>query len=441
MKKIVLFFFLGSMLSCSLWAQRDPLKWPFADTSIWNMPIGDQAVYIPALIEPAQAWGMTVDEDILFLDAQAPLLPVMTNYAGWDGSKDRCVEEGPMLFQAPIPDSFFVSPSTWDGLTPNSGAAFLMRDGQTIKQTQPFSRCFDSIATSQFVPSDVNLFGEGITGAHGGSGLSAMGGTLRLGELDDPSDTIRHVMKVNLFAARNLFYDLQTEGYRWPALRADGYAPSVYYTQRTLDTVKACRMGALLALRADLQLDSLKLETQPARILALAFQQYGAYVVDDTYWEVYAMCTEWSPKGRFVDEFEQAWGYSFSEANKNTPWTRDMAKIFAALHVVDNNTPNNKGGGGNPIAPMAPPFLTTQLPSISSPSKVNWRKIGDFIHVDKPFHSHETLVQLIDLQGRTIFTAQAKEEALQIPIPSTRGVYLLRIQSKWESQQHKLVLP
>ncbi len=27
---------------------RDPLKWPFAATSIWNMPIGSGAVYVPA---------------------------------------------------------------------------------------------------------------------------------------------------------------------------------------------------------------------------------------------------------------------------------------------------------------------------------------------------------------------------------------------------------
>ncbi|HEY5590184.1 MAG TPA: hypothetical protein VIK55_04120, partial [Paludibacter sp.] len=25
---------------------RDPLKWPFASNSIWNMPIGSKAVYV-----------------------------------------------------------------------------------------------------------------------------------------------------------------------------------------------------------------------------------------------------------------------------------------------------------------------------------------------------------------------------------------------------------
>jgi hypothetical protein len=27
---------------------RDPLGWPFASTSIWNMPIGTSADYLPA---------------------------------------------------------------------------------------------------------------------------------------------------------------------------------------------------------------------------------------------------------------------------------------------------------------------------------------------------------------------------------------------------------
>ena len=27
---------------------RDPLKWPFAQNSIWNMPIGSGAQYVPA---------------------------------------------------------------------------------------------------------------------------------------------------------------------------------------------------------------------------------------------------------------------------------------------------------------------------------------------------------------------------------------------------------
>ncbi|MEL6593248.1 MAG: T9SS type A sorting domain-containing protein [Bacteroidota bacterium] len=358
MRKLV---FILLCLPAILSAQqtRNPLLWPFADTSIWNMPIGSNAQYLPAQIERAMAYGMTVDEDLIVLRKQANLIPIMTNYAGWDRTKDRCLVEGPLLFDAPIPPDFIVSPTTWDGLTPNSGLAVLMPDGQTIKQTQPFSQCTAGQATSQFVPPDVNLLGDGIRGAHGGSGLSAIGGTIRLGELDDPGDTIRHVLKVNLFGARNLYYDTITNGYRWPAIRADSYAPGSYGTERIGPPVIECRMGALLALPIWLDLDSMAFETVPARILAQAFQKYGAYIVDDTNWDVYAIETEWSPDGRVIDEFETAWGFSMSEASKQTPWTRDMDRIFLNLHIVDNNAPGSRGGGGQPCMPLAPPFETT----------------------------------------------------------------------------------
>src|SRR4029077_14340903 len=67
---------------------RDPLKWPFASTSIWNMPIGSGAQYedakIPAIFEdpnpPADAslWASmpSVDWDIIVLTPTAPLTDI-----------------------------------------------------------------------------------------------------------------------------------------------------------------------------------------------------------------------------------------------------------------------------------------------------------------------------------------------------------------------------
>src|SRR3989344_6009640 len=70
-------------------AARDPLKWPFASDSIWNMPIGDGAVYVPANLNPdpgnmlgdpsnttGSPWlaGMpSLDEEIIVLKPTAPL--------------------------------------------------------------------------------------------------------------------------------------------------------------------------------------------------------------------------------------------------------------------------------------------------------------------------------------------------------------------------------
>ena len=336
---------------------RNPYKWPFSQTSIWNMPLGSSAVYVNAKLEKATQYGMTIDEDYIVMSPDEPLVAVYENYAGWDKTKSRCEIQGKLLFSAPIPKNFVVSPTTWDGTTPNAGLAVLMPDKKTIRQTQPFAFCDATKgATSQYVFDDQDIYGPGMDGAHGGSGLSAIGGALRYGELTPTSGAIRHALKVNLFGRKNIYYDTQTQGYRWPALRADGYASDNYYKERTLESVKACRMGALLALPATMDLDKMGFETQPARILAEAFQNYGAYLVDDTGWNVYAIIAEWSPGGRFSEDFKKNWGFSFSQSSKETPWCRDMDRIFLNLHVVDNNSANTIGGGGTPRLPLAPIF-------------------------------------------------------------------------------------
>jgi len=336
---------------------RNPLKWPFAQNSIWNMPIGSNAKYVHAKIEKSTAYGMTFDEDYIVLTPDAPLVDIYENFADWDKTKSRCEVQGKLLFSAPIPKTFRVSPSTWDGTTPNAGLAVLMPDKKTIRQTQPFAYC-DSTkpATSHYVFEDQDIYGPGIYGTHGGSGLSAIGGTLRCGELTPTSGPIRHALKVNIFGRKNIYYDDVTKGFRWPAKRADGYAADNYYKDRTLEIVQSCRMGALLALPASMDLNKLGFETQPGRILAEAFQNYGAYLVDDTAWDVYAIETEWSPEGRFADDFFKNWGFTFSESSKNTAWSRDMDRIFQNLHVVDNNSATSIGGGGTPCLPMAPDF-------------------------------------------------------------------------------------
>jgi hypothetical protein len=129
--------------------------------------------------------------------------------------------------------------------------------------------------------------------------------------------------------------------------------------------VKECRLGALLALPPWIDLDSLAFETMPAKILAEAFRDYGAYIVDDAGWDVYAIITEWSPEGRFKEEFRKNWGFSINPGSKNTAWARDMDRIFLNLHVVDNNMEDRIGGGGEPRVPLAPDFHPDTLQAVS----------------------------------------------------------------------------
>jgi len=41
------------------------------------------------------------------------------------------------------------------------------------------------------------------------------------------------------------------------------------------------------------------------------------------------------------------------QSSKETPWGRDMDRIFLNLHIVVNNSPESIGGGGKPGVPLA----------------------------------------------------------------------------------------
>jgi hypothetical protein len=332
-------------------ATRNPLHWPFSPTSIWNTPIGSGAVYVPAQITPATAAGMTVDQDLIVMRPSAPALAVMTNTADWNNTMDRCPPSAPTLFSAPVPDDFVFTPVLPN--TPNASTAILDADGRTLKQTQPFSRCTPGApATSHYDSSDVDIAGDGITGAHGGSGLSAIGGTLRLGELRPGGAPVRHVLKIELDAALNYGHcSTYSSCYRWPAVQADTYATTGYGGPNP-----ALQPGALLAIPIGTDVASLGLETAAAAALGFTLQNYGAYVVDDAAWAVYALCVELGPDGDFTQQFQSDWGFSMTPSSKNTPWARDMDRLFGALAVVDNNAPGTLGGGGAPLQPPAPPL-------------------------------------------------------------------------------------
>src|SRR5213594_964000 len=245
---------------------RDPLFWPFSRDSIWNLPIGASAVYVPANVQQATQRGMTTDPDVIILTPNATMTDVYYNSDGWTGGS-RCAPQGNVLANAPIPDNFVVpgaGSGNPDGTTPNYATAILMSDGHTLTQGQPFARCTAGGPATMWWSVTNDLYGTGIGGGHGGSGLSSLGGTIRLGELV-PGGVIRHVMKINLYGLNNYYYDGTAQGYRWPASQADGCASSCYG-----GTTPALRMGSLLAIPASVNVDSLGLETEPAKILARA---------------------------------------------------------------------------------------------------------------------------------------------------------------------------
>ena len=337
---------------------RDPRQQPFASTSIWNMPIGSAATYVPAKIVPATGTTLQGDEDVIVLSPTSPLTGIYRNTADWNPGLSRCpYDAGALLFQAPLPSSFVVG-DTPTSSTPNSGLAVLLPDGITVKQTQPFARCnAGAPATSDYVFPDVSLYGDGIPGAHGGSGLSAIGGTLRVGELRPGGSPPRHALKLELWAAKNYYNDgLKADCYRWPASDCDGYFNDGTSPLKYGGTNPVLRPGSLLALPASVSITSLGLTTESAKGLAWTLQNYGAYLVDDTAWSAASICVENGPAGSFRQQFQSDWGYPFDTGGTTGAFARDVAALIAALAVVDDNGPTSIGGGGAPLQPLAPPL-------------------------------------------------------------------------------------
>jgi len=313
------------------------------------MPRGGAAALVPAGI--GKTGNVYADDDVIVLTPTAPLTPVYTSYQDWSNPTPgaRCTAEGPLITQLPIPTSLVLPDN---GKTPNMSAAVLMPDGHTVYQTQPLQRCTaGGYATSHYVFSTTDLVSsDGRTGAHGGSGLSSIGGTIRLGELL-PGATIHHALKVSIDAGRFIAYNNDgTRGYRWPASTADGYASPTTYGGK----VPALEMGALLTLPSTFPAETLI--SEPGRILARALRDYGGYVADDSSWDSIGFMTEWGDRGRVTDQFQATYGYAFAGPIGSTPFLRDVQTILASLQVVDDNTSSSVGGAGTRLAPLAPAF-------------------------------------------------------------------------------------
>jgi hypothetical protein len=372
---------------------RDPLKWPFSQYSIWNMPIGSGAVYVPANlpareddpndkdshgnpIGPESSGLPGMDWERIVLKPTAPPTTIKYSSAGWskepdpdDPNKvrqvDRCnptnddshPELSRLPVDVPIPANY-VQP-TDNG---NDSATFLMPNGHTLVQTQPFARCTaGGTATSLHKTStDEELYGEGRTGAHGGSKLSALGGSIRMGELRPGQQGMRHALKVALFKQME-YYDcsLTSECYRWPASSSDSGAVNDYGSSLSGHNRanRAMKMGALLAIPASVDINSLGLVSEPGRQLAWTLQNYGAYIVDSYAGPVFGLDAESGPDGDKGAEFFADYGFHINTyAGSGSPWTNDLQKIIPLLAVVDNNSPTSIGGGGTPRQPIAPPF-------------------------------------------------------------------------------------
>ncbi|WP_052733134.1 RICIN domain-containing protein [Hymenobacter terrenus] len=358
---------------------REVYKWPFSKTSIWNMPIHNNAQYVNANL--AYTW-LGEDEEPIILTPTAPLTDVYKN--GWN-TTDRCTNLDGLLTRLPIPAGVVMTA----GGTPNQSAAILKADGEHLYQCQPFHRCVAGgpayAAWSKNHGAWVNdptrdsegcisIYGEGIVGGHGASALSSLGGSIRLHELV-PGGAIRHALKILVNAPQIAYNNDGSPGYRWPALLADDYAATHYK-----GSVPALEMGALLALPP--AFDPNTLASGPARIIAQALKDYGAYLCDDTARDCLAFSTASEPEGSVREQFERQWGFAFVSnwpvvpgTPTSSAWLADLNTISKNLKVVSNNTAATIGGGPtsdftNRRAAMAPDFGSANATTAPVPNGV-----------------------------------------------------------------------
>jgi len=380
---------------------RDPIYRPYGQGSIWNMPIGQDADLINLGFNYlgdnafANSRVCVEEENVLFLNPDAPLAYIMETNAAWNGSLTRCGARTGDILQGngsvvpmpklPIPTGWSTQP--YIGTTPNMSGAVVYRDSSGVLrlfETQPLHLCDDGVAVSQYVNSiwvgdsigegggmgAANADGSGGKGgSHGGSYMTAFGGTIRLGEVV-PGGEIKHAMKLTMDTGwycsnATLPSPIGAQGHRWPAIRADsGWAGS--YGTLNPSVPPQAKMGMLLTTSNTFDPESLV--TEPARIIARAFKNYGAYLVDgDFQASVPHLCqwqTERSNEGSFTQDFIDAWGYRFfhQPGKHGTPSTgqmnfrADIGNLMENAYIVNDNAPDNVGGAGTRRAPLASPM-------------------------------------------------------------------------------------
>lgn len=320
---------------------------PFSPFSIWKFPIGPQANLVPSGIGVPGAMG----GDVTYVVQVKPTDPVRQVYLNRDyWSGNRCTPSEPTDISVRLPDNLFIRDAEGQD-TPNSPLVLVQPDG-SLREFNAAARCLHDAAGRQ--PNepgytgavDFNLYavpaymprgpetieGGGEQGGRGATGLSALGGTIRAGELFGP-EPIRHALAVNLWGAKLLYHGADRPGYRWPAWRADEYAPGTYGGSNP-----ALVMGSLLTIPKSVTPESLGIVTPVGRKIFKALQDYGGYVVEDSYYDAVD----------FGIDAWAAWEYaSRTGARFGTDAAgNEVRRAMAATMIVDNNAPGHVGGGG-----------------------------------------------------------------------------------------------
>jgi len=427
---IIILIFTYSNTSCqdTISGLRNPWLWPFTQTSIWNMPIGTNAIYEEANLEAADNVGFDI-QHLLELSYDNPERDVLGSEVWGPG---RCDGTTFLGFTLHVPDNWIVpdAGNSPYGLTPNSNFAFRLPDSDMVFEGNQVSRCVE--AGPVYMPIWMqypnnrkyqSIRGNGlIGGGQGASGMSALGGTIRKGEFisDNP---IRHAIKINPWAAKYCYYTDTLPGYKWPAIGADSYAAEQYKGDNPNIV-----MGSLFAIQPQIKSETIGIQTLPGQKLFFTMQNYGVYFTEDAAWDTWDIIIERDAE----KEFENTFGFSMTSET----WKKELNKLMESLSVVSNNSSNQIGGGGTPMQPLAPNFYTLGIGKEA--------KIYETIKMYPNPLSSEYLYfdvfisfKIFTLQGNLV-AIYKNVNAIRLNLPS--GVYLVQISNGQFIDTQKLVI-
>ncbi len=338
-------------------SERNPWLWPFSIDSIWNTPIGSNAEYEDAGLRPTRGVGAD-PRHFLELSREDPERKVIgfDRFAPKNGRCSGTTDMNGLTVHLPdgwtVPD---IGPDNPYGLKPNSAFTFRLYGNDRVWNGPAIARCDPRGALYMYsfvrfpdkrIYEDLHGDGNTDTGGQGASRMSGMGGTIRVGELTGERP-LRHAIKLNVWG-HHLYYGDDRPGYKWPATAADHYANQPDHKNRYVGKNPNLVMGTLLAVEPGVTAKKLGLRSEPARLLLKTLQGYGAYITEDSGWDVWDIIVE----SDVMPEFEKKYGFGL-ESEK---WEAEVLKIAPHLKIVVNNGPDSVGGGGRPLRPLAPPL-------------------------------------------------------------------------------------
>jgi hypothetical protein len=354
-------------------ATRDWRYWPFSSTSPWNYPIGKLATYadvsglgnlavainyddrwtasvviasrrdpvVPVrfyrgdlwkfLAGPGKVCGNTPETELALKEASTPDVLFPANFYSTISSPDSSLWILPPEYKpaatsywrtAYLPAGSCASPDT-DGLM-----AVFQPNGWVLDLYEGIVLSDNSVIAAMASYVDARGDGTGWWNGRRASMLPSFAGLIRKGEI--ASGLIPHALAALMAPA------MVTHEAVWPAYAFDrnaGYSGTL-------------PIGALLAIPPQVDLDALGLSRQ-GKVIARAAQTYGVYVVD----------RGGTGGMTFLAELGNREIHWEGDARTLASW-QELLIIKNQLKRVTNNSAQTPGGGGEPLAPMAPPFAS-----------------------------------------------------------------------------------